>query len=296
MQFGSRLHFKRANLCRADINYYGRTVAVHDLLKGDEVNDPRIARAVHQGGYADVLLRPTMVGILRCGKMLPPQLNLVIEIEFADATTALWSENAGAHPAGATLSTDFKIQNVRVLASQIVLDSALVESFNQVLLSGRSLVFSYPTVHTQQSSVPNGVAEHNVTVARAFTKLQPGAGRGPHRRGQAGGQPPGVADAAGQPTVPTQPHEGSLGALPLPRGHLRRHGAQHRHRPRGPPAPQLHCRLSHRARAAEWCQHPLGRPCRFTFKGLDGTMTDLFIHLVAYQLVTLSGTGVSVLD
>ena len=25
-------------------------------------------------------------------------------------------------------------------------------------------------------------------------------------------------------------------------------------------------------------------------------MTDLFIHLVAYQLVTLSGTGVSVLD
>ena len=137
----------------------------------DEVNDPRIARAVHQGGYADVLLRPTMVGILRCGKMLPPQLNLVIEIEFADATTALWSENAGAHPSGATLSTDFEIQNVRVLASQVVLDSALVESFNRVLLSGRSLVFSYPTVHTQQSSVPNGVAEHNVTVARAFTKL-----------------------------------------------------------------------------------------------------------------------------
>ena len=46
-----------------------------------------------------------------------PQLNLVIEIEFADATTALWSENAGAHPAGATLSTDFEIQNVQVLAS-----------------------------------------------------------------------------------------------------------------------------------------------------------------------------------
>ena len=157
--------------------------------------------------------------------MLPPQLNLVIEIEFADATTALWSENAGAHPAGATLSTDFEIQNVRVLASQVVLDSALVESFNRVLLSGRSLVFSYPTV---QSSVPNGVAEHNVTVARAFTKLmgafvtfwdndagskihllQPGAGRGPHRRGEAGGQPPEVSDAAGQPAVPSQPHKGA---------------------------------------------------------------------------------------
>ena len=47
-----------------DINYYGRTVAVHDLLKGreynrnkamefDEVNDPRIARAAapHHGGH-----------------------------------------------------------------------------------------------------------------------------------------------------------------------------------------------------------------------------------------------------
>ena len=37
-----------------------------------------------------------------------------------------------------------------------------------------------------------------------------------------------------------------------------------------------------------------GDLARFTFKGLDGAMTDLFIHLVAYQLVTLSGTGVSV--
>ena len=38
-------------------------------------------------------------------------------------------------------------------------------------------------------------------------------------------------------------YEGSLGALPLPLGpcgDLRRHGAQHRHRPRWLPAPQLH--------------------------------------------------------
>ena len=34
---------------------------------------------------------------------------------------------------------------------------------------------------------------------------------GPRRRSQAGGQPPGVADAAGQPAVPAQP----LGALPF---------------------------------------------------------------------------------
>ena len=118
------------------------------------------------------------------------------------------------------------------------MDSALVESFNRVLLSGRSLVFSYITVHTQQSTVPPGVAEHNVTVARAFTKLMgafvtfwdndagskihllanPGQDVAPINPGQAGRQSPGVADAAGQPAVPAQPHEGSLGALPLPLG------------------------------------------------------------------------------
>ena len=43
----------------------------------------------------------------------------------------------------------------------------------------------------------------------------PTPARGPYRRSQAGGQPPGVADAAGQPAVPAQPHEGTLGALPL---------------------------------------------------------------------------------
>ena len=61
---------------------------------------------------------------------------------------------------------------------------------------------------------------------------------------------------------------------------LRRHGAQHRHRPRGLPAPQLHCRLSHRARAqdaAEWCQHSLGRPCPVHLQG-PGRHDDGPVH------------------
>ena len=210
----------------------------------DEVNDPRIAHTVHQGGYADVLLRPTMVGILRCGKMLPPQLNLVIEIEFADATTALWSENAGAHPVGATLSTDFEIPS----------------SGRPGVLQPRAPLRKVPGVQLPHSA--------HAAVQR------------PERRGGA--------------------HNPMKGPLPLrPCGYLRRHGAQHRHRPHGLPAPQLHCRLSHRARAqdaASGVSTRSGDLARLTFKGLDGTMTDLFIHLVAYQLATLSGTGVSVLD
>ena len=242
-------------------------MAAHDLLKGreynrnkamegfDEVNDPRIARAVHQNGYADVLLRPTMVGILRCGKMLPPQLNLVIEIEFADATTALWSENAGAHPAGATLSTDFEIQNVRVLASQVVLDLALVESFNRALLPGRSQRHRGARLHETDGRV------RDLLVGAAKQEMQLGSLQYPHN-----------------------PHERSLGALPLPLGpcgHLQRHGAQHRHRPCGLPATQLHRFATERVpkMPLSGVSTRLGDLARFTFKGLDGTMTDLFIHL-----------------
>ncbi|MCR9130869.1 MAG: hypothetical protein NXI12_15295 [Alphaproteobacteria bacterium] len=319
-----------------DINYYGRTVAVHDLLKGREYNANKslegfdeipnaggslVPKAIHQGEYIDVLLRPTMVGLLRCGKMLPPQLNLVLEIEFADAETALWSANATAHPASGTLSATFEIQNVRVLASQVVLDSALVESFNRVLLSGRSLVFSYPTVHTQQSSVPAGVAEHNVTVARAFTKLM-----GTFWDDDAGSRVsllmnPGTDYAhIGAARVEDSLLESQmqLGSLQYPHNSMK--GASEHFHFLSVLAGTYDDTVRNidisrnaylRLRGSFVAGFPTERVpkmplsgvstrsgdlARFSFKGLDGTATAIFIHLVAYQLVTLSGTGVSVLD
>ena len=107
-------------------------------------------------------MTPTLIGMFQSGKFLPPQLNLVLELEFAEPADAL-------RPGGG--STDYAIENVRVLASQVTLDSALYESYQKILLSGRSLVFAYPTMHTQVSSIPAGSTSHNVTVARAFTKL-----------------------------------------------------------------------------------------------------------------------------
>ena len=310
--------YRELEEARAFNNWLGeRRQAQEGQRHLDDVS--RLTEAVHR-----------QVPQLRCGpsagawngRRTKLQLNLVIEIEFADATTALWSENAGAHPAGATLSTDFEIQNVRVLASQVVLDSALVESFNRVLLSGRSLVFSYPTVHTQQSSVPNGVAEHNVTVARAFTKLMGAfvtfwdndAGSKIHLLANPG-QDVAPIGAARQ--------EDSLLESQMQLGSL-----QYPHNPMKGASEHFHF-LSVLAGTYDdtvrnidigrvgYLRHsfiagfptervpkmPLsgvstrsGDLARFTFKGLDGTMTDLFIHLVAYQLVTLSGTGVSVLD
>ena len=54
-------------------------------------------------------MAPTLIGLFQSGKMLPPQLNLVLELEFAEAGDAL-------RPAGGT--SDFSIENVRVLASR----------------------------------------------------------------------------------------------------------------------------------------------------------------------------------
>ena len=156
-----------------DISEYGRCCFLYSLLKSQEWYKNRgitgfwelaglVPAPIPAQNYKDVLMAPTLIGMFQAGKFLPPQLNLVLELEFAEPADAL-------RPGGG--STDYSIENVRVLASQVTLDSALYESYQKILLSGRSLVFAYPTMHTQVSSIPAGSTSHNVTVARAFTKL-----------------------------------------------------------------------------------------------------------------------------
>ena len=153
-------------------------------------------------------------------------------------------------------------------------------------------MFSYPTVHTQQSTVPPGVAEHNVTVAHTFTKLMGAfvtfwdndAGSKIHLLANPGQDVARIGAARQEDSLlesqmqlgslqyPRNPNEGSLGALPLPLGpcwDLRRHGAQHRHRPRG--------YLRHSFIAG----FPTERVPKMPLSGvkaLDGTMMDVFIH------------------
>ena len=52
--------------------------------------------------YKDVLMAPTLIGMFQAGKFLPPQLNLVLELEFAEPADAL-------RPGGG--STDYSIEN-----------------------------------------------------------------------------------------------------------------------------------------------------------------------------------------
>ena len=39
--------------------------------------------------FKDVLMTPTLIGMFQSGKFLPPQLNLVLELEFAEPADAL---------------------------------------------------------------------------------------------------------------------------------------------------------------------------------------------------------------
>ena len=92
-------------------------------------------------------------------------------------TPGLFSRFLGAFKSGVTRHRAWKrpcrtvspAGRVRVLA--VVLDSALVESFNRVLLSERSLVFSYPTVHTQQSSVRTACGAQRAPSQNSWARL-----------------------------------------------------------------------------------------------------------------------------
>ena len=208
------------------------------------------------------------------------------------------------------------------MASQVVLDSALVESFNRVLLSGRSLVFSYPTVHTQQSSVPAGVAEHNVTVVRAFTKLMGAfvtfwdddAGSRVSLLMNPGNDYAHIGAARVEDSLLESQMQ--LGSLQYPHNSMKG-ASEHFHflsvlaGTYDDTVRNIDISRNAYLRGSFVAGFPTERVpkmplsgvstrsgdlARFSFKGLDGTATAIFIHLVAYELVTLSGTGVSVLD
>ena len=156
-----------------DISYYNRCSYLYSLLKPEEwwlqrhiqgflADGGGHAEAIAASGSRTVLMSPHLIGIFACGKMLPPELNLVLQNTFADPSDAVRNVSA---------SQDFSIENVKIYASQVTLDSALRESFQRIMTSGRSLVFSFPTMHSQLSSIPAGSTSYNITVARAFTKM-----------------------------------------------------------------------------------------------------------------------------
>ena len=302
-----------------DISEYGRCCFLYSLLKPAEwYRNKGITGFWEVGGapapvpaesFKDVLMAPTLIGMFQAGKFLPPQLNLTLELEFSEAADALRPGEG---------STDYTIENVRVLASQVTLDSALYESYQKILLSGRSLVFAYPTMHTQVSSIPAGSTSHNVTVARAFTKL---LGAFVTFRD--------TDDLLGECSNFEHPGDGSqfsanslesqmqLGALQYPRYPMAS-DAEHFHFLEILAGTYDSSIKNMRIADNLWnntqfiCafpvervpKHPLsgistrsGDLARFSFKNMQADRVQrIYIHLLSYQIVTVSGSGVSVLD
>ena len=303
-----------------DISEYGRCCYLYSLLKPAEwYRNKGITGFWEVGGapapipaesFKDVLMAPTLIGLFQAGRFLPPQLNLTLELEFSEAADALRPGEG---------STDYTIENVRVLASQVDLDSAMYDSFEKIMLSGRSLTFGYPTMHTQVSSIPAGSTSFNVTIARAWTKLlgcfvtfrdvddlQLGE--------CANFEHPGDGNQFSANPLESQMQ---LGALQYPRY------------PMASDAEAFHFLeilagtydstiKNVRIADNQWnnnqfiCafpvetvpKHPLsgistrsGDLARFTFKNMQPDRVQrIYIHQLSYQIVTLSGSGVSVLD
>ena len=196
------------------------------------------------------------------------------------------------------------------------MDSALYESYQKILLSERSLVFAYPTMHTQVSSIPAGSTSHNVTVARAFTKL---LGAFVSFRD--------VDDNLGECSNFEHPGDGSQFSANALESQMQLGSLQYPRYPMASDAEHFHF-LEILAGTYDssikniadnlWNntqfiaafpvervpKHPLsgistrsGDLARFSFKNMQADRVQrMYIHLLSYQIVTVSGSGVSVLD
>ena len=117
-----------------------------------------------------------LCGILSTGKLLPTRFaSLQFEFTMADSLDSCWGtslQHGGF--AGAPVDFDrdnFVLDNFYIACDVVALDSALENSFYQVLASGKSLTIGFPTFATQFSTL---AASQNVSVncARALSRLK----------------------------------------------------------------------------------------------------------------------------
>ena len=160
--------------------YYGRT---HELFRSlllsnsynvesttedGTVYDPNVfpqvqPKVIGPGQYLSVNLTP-LLGLLNMDKLMPLRYlgGMQIELTLANASEAL-------HPNSA--SQDYQIEQAQMRMSVVRLDSAMENSFSQLLLQGRALQFYYKTIHLQQQALPAGNTEAQVSMVRALSRL-----------------------------------------------------------------------------------------------------------------------------
>ena len=135
------------------------------------VTDPTKVEIIDPGEYATVLFTPSALGIVNCGKLWPIEIApLSLEFTFAPPSDAVIGF-ANSHPAGQPSSTSYAINNLHLQCSQVIVDSALNNSFKNLLASGRSLTISLQSVFTQAHVLAAGSNSAQISMVRALSKL-----------------------------------------------------------------------------------------------------------------------------
>ena len=125
-----------------------------NLFDPTSVGEPVGTEAIDPGEYAKALFTPSALGIMSCGKLwLIEMAPLSLEITFAPPADAVISA-ANEHPVGQASSVDYVVNNLHLQCSQVVVDSALNNSFKSLLASGRSLTVAVQSVFTQAHILP----------------------------------------------------------------------------------------------------------------------------------------------
>ena len=140
-------------------------------LVSGSTKDPSIVQVIDPGEYATIIFSPSALGVTNCGKNWPIEMApLSIEITFATPAEAVISD-AGMHPRGSASSTQYVISNLHLQCSQLLVDSALSNSFKSALASGRSLSIALQTVFTSAHVLPSNSTSAQIAMTRALSKL-----------------------------------------------------------------------------------------------------------------------------
>jgi hypothetical protein len=126
---------------------------------------------INPGGYKTVCTK-LLCGLFNQIKYLPMQyIQLCLEIELDSDPTAAIIAGGGGEFADVNTSTSWFIDEVKILADTVVLDSSLQNSYTAHLLEGKSLPINY-TTFVSQSHIMTQQKDFSVNIVRSFTRLK----------------------------------------------------------------------------------------------------------------------------
>ena len=140
-------------------------------LTPNNVTDPTMVQVIDPQEYATVLFSPDALGVTSTKKLWPIEMApLSLEITFAPPEDAVISD-ATMHPRGEESTTNYTINNLHLQCSQVLVDSALNNSFKSLLSSGRSLTIAIQTIFTQSHVHAANSNSAQISMVRALSKL-----------------------------------------------------------------------------------------------------------------------------